>query len=181
MASPRREGHHRCWSRSGWAPGGDGRYSGTSTLPSATSSISSDRGFSFNARELISCRRLLGGDLGAAGMPGQHHRSNLLDAQPAGDRAPEFGHGQLVRRLPAATEIGQLEQMGAGPVAERGQTRQKIVGDGHALHPKGLRHPGPRFTDGPAAHPAQHPVVARRSQSGPKVGHEPVGTPASRA
>lgn len=103
--------------------------------------------------------RGLGSDLCAAGMPSQHHRRESRSGQPLADRPPELRHRQLVRRLAAAAEARQLDQMGTGPLPEGGQAGQQVVGDGHALHEHDLGYAGPRPADGAAAHPAEHPVV----------------------
>jgi hypothetical protein len=76
-----------------------------------------------------------------------------------------------VRRLAAAAEARQLEQVCPGPLAERGEAGQQVVGDRHALHQHHLGHAGPRLADGAAAHPAQHPVVVGRAHVARKLRH----------
>jgi hypothetical protein len=74
------------------------------------------------------------GDLRPAGVTGKHDPTEILGAQPFGHGGGEPGYVELVGRLAAAGEAGQLHQMRARPAAQTAQSRHQIVSDRHSLH-----------------------------------------------
>lgn len=96
----------------------------------------------------------MGGDLGAAGVPDEDDALQAGRGQPLDDGVGELGDVHRVRRLAAAGEAGQLDQVRAGPGAERIDGRLQVVRDGEAGDDDDLGDAGPRRAGRAAAHDA---------------------------